>query len=139
MARCGVGNISGRSLPSITWKDVLLIGCAQALSLIPGTSRSGVTITAALFLGLNREAAARFSFLLAIPITALAGTVKLMEVAQYGTAINWVGFFFGGVTAFITAVATIHFFLKWLNRWGMWPYALYRLGLALVIYVVVLK
>lgn len=129
----------GRSLLSMTWRDVFLIGCAQALSLIPGTSRSGVTITAGLFLGLNREAAARFSFLLAIPITGLAGTVKLVEFAQLGVAVDWIGFFVGGMTSFITAVVAIHFFLKWLNRWGMWPYVVYRIGLSLVIYLVVLK
>lgn len=132
-------NGKGRVLPSITWREVFLIGCAQALALIPGTSRSGVTITAGLLLGLNREAAARFSFLLAIPITGLAGTVKLMEVAKFGLAVDWIGFFIGGVTAFITAVVAIHFFLKWLNHWGMWPYVVYRIGLALVIYLVVLK
>lgn len=128
-----------RPLSSLTWSDVLLIGCAQAVSLVPGTSRSGITMTAGLFLGLTREAASRFSFLLAIPITALAGTVKLVEVAQLGLAVNWMGFAVGGVTAFITAVVAIHFFFKWLNRWGMWPYVVYRIGLALVIYLVVLK
>ncbi len=129
----------GRSLPSLTWRDVFLIGCAQALSLIPGTSRSGVTITAGLFLGLNREAAARFSFLLAIPITGLAGTVKLVQMVELGVAVDWIGFLVGGGTAFITAVTALHFFLKWLNRWGMWPYVVYRIGLALVIYLVLLK
>ena len=60
-----------RKITTLTWRDVLLVGAAQALSLVPGTSRSGVTITAGLMLGLSREAAARFSFLLAIPITPL--------------------------------------------------------------------
>lgn len=132
-------NGEGRSLPSITWRDVFLIGCAQALALVPGTSRSGVTITAGLFLGLNREAASRLSFLLAIPITGLAAAVKLRELVQSGMPVDGVGFLVGAVTAFITAVAAIHFFLKWLNRWGMWPYVVYRIGLALVIYLVVLK
>lgn len=138
----GMADLRGgteRTLPSITWKDVFIIGCAQALSLVPGTSRSGVTITAGRFLGLNREAASRFSFLLAIPITGLAGSVKLLEVAKSGFAVDWTGFLVGGVMSFITAIAAIHYFLKWLNYWGMWPYVFYRLALAVVIYLVLMK
>ena len=128
-----------RRLDDITWKDVLLVGLAQAVSLLPGTSRSGATITAGLLLGLSREAAARFSFLLAIPITALAASVKLLEVAMSGFAVNWGGFFIGGLVSFATALTAIHYFLKWLNRFGMWPYVVYRLALALVIYLVLMK
>lgn len=123
-----------RTIDSITWKDALLVGLAQALALIPGTSRSGATITAGLFLGLTREAASRFSFLLAIPITALAASVKLLELATSDVDVAWSGFVLGGVTAFITALLAIHYFLKWLNRFGMWPYVVYRMILAAVLY-----
>jgi len=128
----------GRTLDSLTWKDALLVGCAQALALIPGTSRSGATITAGLLLGMSRQTASRFSFLLAIPITALASAVKLLQAATSDIAVDWTGFLVGGVTAFIMAITAIHFFLKWLNKVGMLPYVLYRLVLAGVIYAVLM-
>ncbi|BEH16259.1 undecaprenyl-diphosphate phosphatase [Marinobacter shengliensis] len=128
----------GRTLDSLTWKDALLVGCAQALALIPGTSRSGATITAGLLLGMSRQTASRFSFLLAIPITALASAVKLLEAATSDITVDWTGFLVGGVTAFIMAITAIHFFLKWLNMVGMWPYVLYRIALAAVIYAVLM-
>lgn len=128
-----------RALHEITFKDALLVGCAQAISLIPGTSRSGATITAGLLLGLSREAASRFSFLLAIPITALAACVKLFELAHKGVPVDWSGFLIGGLVSFATALTAIHYFLKWLNRFGMWPYVVYRLLLAAVIYVLFLS
>ncbi len=123
-----------RSLESLTWKDALLVGLAQMLSLVPGTSRSGATITAGLFLGLSRESASRFSFLLAIPITALAASAKLLEVAVSDAHVDWVAFLVGGLSSFVMALTAIHFFLKWLNRVGMWPYVIYRVFLAGVIY-----
>ena len=129
-----------RSIQDIKAKDVLIIGLFQALALVPGTSRSGSTITAGLLLGLTREAASRFSFLLAIPITALAAGVKILEVANDEQAmIDWMAFAIGGLTSFITAMLAIHFFLKWLNLFGMWPYVIYRIILALVIYLLILN
>lgn len=128
-----------RELHEVTFKDALLVGFAQAISLIPGTSRSGITITAGLLLGLNREAASRFSFLLAIPITTLAASVKLLELAYEGTPVDWKSFLLGGLISFATALTAIHYFLKWLNRFGMWPYVIYRLLLGAVIYVVFLS
>ena len=128
-----------RPITSLSWRDALLVGMAQALSLIPGTSRSGVTITAGLLLGLSREAAARFSFLLAIPVTGLAASAKLVEIAVSDTAVDWAGFLIGGLTSFAMAITAIHFFLKWLNRFGMWPYVVYRLGLAALIYWVLMR
>lgn len=131
-------NRAERDLNRLTWLDVAFIGIAQAISLIPGTSRSGITITAGLLLGLTREAAARFSFLLAIPITALAASVKIIELAQTDLVVNWMLFLLGGLTAFMTAILAIHYFLQWLNRFGMMPYVIYRLALGAVIYFVLL-
>lgn len=131
-------NRAERDLNRLTWGDVAFIGLAQAISLIPGTSRSGITITAGLLLGLTREAAARFSFLLAIPITALAASLKIIELAQSELVVDWTHFLLGGVTAFITAIIAIHFFLQWLNRFGMMPYVIYRLILGALIYFVLL-
>jgi undecaprenyl-diphosphatase len=127
-----------RSMDSLNWKDALLVGIAQALALVPGTSRSGVTMTAGLFLGMSRETASRFSFLLAIPIIVLASGVKILDVASSGVVVDWNGFLIGGVTSFVMAIMTIHFFLKWLNTVGMWPYVIYRVVLAGVIYAVLM-
>jgi undecaprenyl-diphosphatase len=128
-----------RSITTLSWRDALLVGAAQAVSLIPGTSRSGATITAGLLLGLSREASSRFSFLLAIPITGLAASAKLLEVASSDTSVDWLGFLVGGVTSFLMALTAIHFFLKWLNRFGMWPYVIYRVAMAGVIYLILMN
>ncbi len=118
-------------MDSLNWKDAVIVGVAQAMALVPpGTSRSGVTITAGLFLGMTRETASRFSFLLAIPIIVLASAVKLLEVATSDVIVDWNGFLIGGVTSFLMAITAIHFFLKWLNKVGMWPYVIYRIILA---------
>ncbi len=127
-----------RTMDSLNWKDAVLVGIAQAMALVPGTSRSGVTITAGLFLGMTREAASRFSFLLSIPIIVLAGSVKLLEAVTSDMAVDWSGFLTGGITSFLMAITAIHFFLKWLNKVGMWPYVIYRIALAGVIYAVLM-
>ncbi|MBW4934735.1 undecaprenyl-diphosphate phosphatase [Marinobacter sp. F4206] len=127
-----------RTLDQLSWKDAVIVGIAQAMALVPGTSRSGVTITAGLFLGMTRETASRFSFLLAIPIIVLASAVKLLEVATSDVIVDWSGFLLGGVTSFLMAITAIHFFLKWLNTVGMWPYVVYRIILAGVIYAVLM-
>ncbi len=117
----------------LRWKDVLIIGVAQAIALIPGTSRSGITITAALMLGLKREAAARFSFLLSIPVIVLAGgseTVKYAEVASTQD-INYL--IIGAMISALSAYACIHLFLKLLQRIGMTPFVIYRLILGAVL------
>src|SRR5690606_40609058 len=88
-----------RTLDTLNWKDAVLVGIAQALALEPGTARSGVTIAAGLFLGMTRETASRFSFLLAIPIIVLASAVKLLEVATSDVIVDWSGFLVGGVTS----------------------------------------
>ena len=118
---------------SITWKDVAIIGCAQALALIPGTSRSGITMTAALMLGLTREAAARFSFLLSIPVIFLAGGMKTIELATAEGAVDWVALVAGAVISGVAAYLCIHFFLKLLERIGMMPFVVYRLLLGVVL------
>ncbi|MDT8452335.1 MAG: undecaprenyl-diphosphate phosphatase [Gammaproteobacteria bacterium] len=120
---------------SLQWKDVLIIGVAQAIALIPGTSRSGITITAALMLGLTRQSAARFSFLLSIPVIVLAGgleTLKYVQVASV-TDINFL--LMGAIISALSAYACIHFFLKLLEKISMMPFVIYRLllGAALLI------
>nr|WP_237725398.1 undecaprenyl-diphosphate phosphatase [Vibrio fluvialis] len=138
----GLADIFGRKvreLESLGWRDVLIVGCAQALALIPGTSRSGVTITVALILGFNRQAASRLSFLLAIPITALAAAAKIAEVAMDSSVtVDWLALLMGSVTSFLTAILAIHYFLKFLNQFGMMPYVIYRLVLAVILYFYVI-
>lgn len=116
-----------RSEHGIGWKDVLVIGVAQALALIPGTSRSGITMTAGLMLGLSRSAAARFSFLLSIPVIVLAGGLHIIELARGEAAVDWNALLLGSVLSGIAAYLCIHVFLKLLERIGMMPFVIYRL------------
>lgn len=119
----------------LSWPGALGVGLAQVLALVPGTSRSGITITAALFLGLSREAAARFSFLLAIPVLALAGTYEAWQVAGENTRIHWREFLLAAAFSGASAVACMHLFLRWVERVGMTPFVIYRLALGAVIFV----
>ena len=123
-----------RPIEHMTIRDAVLIGLAQAVALIPGTSRSGITISAALMLGLERQAAARFSFLLSIPIILGAGLLKGKELAETGTDAQWSMVIGGAIIAALSAFACIHFFLKWLDRIGMMPFVIYRmlLGITLI-------
>ena len=124
-----------RELNRLTWYDVLAIGLAQAVALIPGTSRSGITMTAALMLGLSRTAAARFSFLLSIPIILLAGGYKGVKLLALPD-VDWTALVLGIVISAVTAFICIHYFLKFLERMGMLPFVIYRLVLgAFLLYV----
>ncbi|MCK5720401.1 MAG: undecaprenyl-diphosphate phosphatase [Thiomargarita sp.] len=124
---------------SLTGKDILIIGLAQAVALIPGTSRSGITITAALALGLTRKAAARFSFLLAIPVIILAGAVETIKLVQQTDILNWYALILGFTFSALSAYICIYFFISLLDRISMLPFVIYRilLGIALFIWVVV--
>lgn len=109
------------------WKQALFIGLAQALAIIPGTSRSGITITAALYLGFTREAAARFSFLMSIPVIVLAGSYLGQQLVTSGAPVH-TGFMLTGIaTSFVSAYLCIFFFLKLISRMGMTPFVIYRL------------
>ncbi len=116
------------------WKAALIIGLAQAVALIPGTSRSGITMTAGLMLGLTRQAAARFSFLMSIPIILMAGGYLTLKLIMSGEAVDWMALSLGVVLSFVSALACIHVFLKLLDRVGMTPFVIYRLllGVALL-------
>lgn len=111
----------------IGWRDVVVIGLAQALALIPGTSRSGITMTAALAMGLTRQAAARVSFLLSIPIILAAGGLETVRLVQQSTPVAWDVLVAGIVLSAVSAFFCIHFFLKLLERMGMLPFVIYRL------------
>ncbi|MDH5359702.1 MAG: undecaprenyl-diphosphate phosphatase [Gammaproteobacteria bacterium] len=126
-----------REEQSLSWGDVIFIGLAQALALIPGTSRSGITMTAGLLLGLSRNAAARFSFLLSIPLILAAGLFKLKDLLETTLAVEWSAIISGTLLSAISAYLCIHFFLKLLERVGMFPFVVYRLLLGMVLLYVV--
>jgi undecaprenyl-diphosphatase len=116
-------------------KDVLIIGCCQALALIPGTSRSGITITLGLFLGLSRNAAARFSFLLAIPLIFASGVLQTFRMFTEGSPIGWSELLLGALLSALSAGLCIHYFLRLVERIGMLPFVIYRVLLGLLIFV----
>jgi len=118
---------------SLQWQDVLIIGVAQAMALIPGTSRSGITITAALMLGLTRQSAARFSFLLSIPVIVLAGGLETLKYAQVASVTDINFLLMGAIISALSAYACIHFFLKLLEKISMMPFVIYRLLLGAVL------
>lgn len=122
-----------RSETQLGWRDVVIIGLAQALALIPGTSRSGITMTAGLMLGLTREAAARFSFLLSIPVIFLAGSLKTIELIQSPNTEIWFPLISGAILAACSAYACIAIFMRLIERIGLWPFVLYRLVLGVVL------
>ncbi len=118
---------NSRDEHSLSIKDIAVIGLAQMLALIPGTSRSGVTMTAGLLMGLNREGAARFSFLLSIPVIILAGVLKALDLIQQSTAVDWSMMLLGVAVSAVSAFLSIHIFLKLLEKVGMLPFVIYRL------------
>ena len=122
---------------AIGLRDALIIGCCQALALIPGVSRSGITITAALLLGLNRQAAARFSFLLSVPLIAAAGLLLTYDaLSAPNPTIDWTTLGLAAVVAAVAAYSCIYGFLKLMARTGLTPYIIYRLLLGVVLMVV---
>ncbi len=118
-----------RDTSTLSWSDVVLIGSAQALALIPGTSRSGITISAGLALGLTRSAAARFSFLLSIPVILLATLYEAWRLIEIVESIDWAGLLIVAAGAAISAFLCIAIFLRTLEQVGMLPFVLYRLAL----------
>lgn len=127
-----------RSEQDIGFKDALLIGIGQAMALVPGTSRSGVTMTVGLALGLSRSAAARFSFIMAVPAVAAAGIWQIGEFAESPVAVPWGTLILASVVSGVTAFLAIAGFLRLIDRMGMLVFAVYRLLLAgVIVYVLV--
>ena len=116
---------------SINWFDVLFIGMMQALALIPGTSRSGITITAGLLIGLSRQMSIQFAFLLSIPVIAIASASILIELYGHPQVVNISLLFLGFVVSALSSYFTIVFFIKLLDRVGMMPFVVYRLLLGM--------
>jgi undecaprenyl-diphosphatase len=114
-------------------KDIIWIALAQVLALIPGTSRSGITITAGLMLGLNRKTAARFSFLLSIPVIFLAGCYETLLLIRAGESTDVVYFAIVFIFSWLAAWLTISLFLRFIEKTGMLPYVIYRLLLGTIL------
>ena len=119
-----------RTLETLRWSDALLIGLAQAMALVPGVSRAGVTMTAARALGLDRRSAVRFSFLLAIPVILGASVFKAIDLVGSPQAMLWYVFGLGVVVSACSAWCVLVVFLRVIEKSGMLVFVLYRLLLA---------
>lgn len=126
-----------RTVDRVTLVDGLIVGCAQALALVPGTSRSGVTITAALLLGFTRPSAARFSFLLAVPVSVLAALKSAKDLADAGAGMaQLVPMAIGLAVSAVVGYAVIAWLMAWLRRRSLTVFVVYRVLLAAVIVAV---
>jgi undecaprenyl-diphosphatase len=123
-----------RGLTMMTLSHALIfIGIAQALALIPGTSRSGATMTAALFLGYQRGAAAKFSFLLAVPTIALGGLLTGKDLFEQNIVVDWMPLLIGVFVSALFALLCMRWFMAFLEKVGMRPFVYYRILLAFII------
>lgn len=130
-----------KAVEDIGFKQALLIGLAQTLSIIPGVSRSGITMTASRFLGLSRTQAARYSLLLAIIATSAVGAVGILDILEKGdTQLSTDAAMAAGLT-FLTGLVVIAFMMKWLAKFSFLPFVIYRfaLGGALITYFYILN
>lgn len=127
-----------RTQQELTWKDALIIGCCQALALVPGTSRSGITITGGLFLGFQRRAAARFAFLISLPIIALAGLKTGWDLLHSTEAVAWFSMLLAIAVSAVTAYACIDIFIRILIRLGLLVFVVYRIMLGIVLFTLFL-
>lgn len=129
-----------KTTEDLTWKGAVFLGLAQSLALIPGTSRSGITMTAARMMHMSRIEAARFSMLMSLPIIGAGGVFALYKLSKAGTdsiASLPSGLIVAGLS-FVSAYLAISLFMKWVSRIGMFPFMLYRvaLGCALLLWIV---
>jgi undecaprenyl-diphosphatase len=127
-----------RHVEQLTWRDSVIVGFAQCLALLPGVSRSGATISAGLFLGLDRELAARFGFLLAIPAVFASGLFSLpdaFEPAGEGMSASGPQLLVATVIAFVVGFAAVSWFLRFLVRHGMYWFVGYRVVLGVVVLI----
>ncbi len=131
--RAASGAASGEAW---SWRSVAWVGLAQALALFPGTSRSGVTMTAGLFSGMSREQATRLSFVLAVPVGLLVAVKDGWDLlGEPAVADDWAIQVIGSLTAAISAYAAIYWLLHWVKRHGFLPFAVYRVVLGIVLLV----
>jgi undecaprenyl-diphosphatase len=122
-----------RGMKSIKWYDALFVGIAQCFALIPGSSRSGTTITGGLFLGLTRETAARFSFLLSIPAVAASGLLEFYESLKYINTQGALNMALGTIAAFIVGYLSIELLLRYLKKNTTFVFIAYRIIIGILI------
>jgi undecaprenyl-diphosphatase len=116
-----------RDVSSMDWKDALIIGLFQSIAIFPGTSRSGITMTAGLILGLSRKASSEFSFLLSIPTIIMSGVFVTYGLITSNEQVIWGELLAGAALSFFAAYLCIHLFLSFIERCGMLPFVIYRL------------
>ncbi len=126
-----------KNLSELSMMGAVVVGLFQVLSLIPGTSRTGITITAVRFLGYERSEAARFSMLLSLPTIGILGVLATLELLRTGEAVMQASALTAALLSFVTAYAAIWFFMSLVNRIGLLPFTIYRviLGAGLLVYV----
>jgi undecaprenyl-diphosphatase len=125
-----------RDMATLGIRDAIIVGMAQALALVPGTSRSGITITAGRLLGFARLDAARFSFLLSVPVILLATMLQLVILITGDTVVAWENLAVAALVSGIVAYVSIDFFMRFVGALGLLPFAIYRLVLAgIILYV----
>jgi undecaprenyl-diphosphatase len=121
-----------RDVTTVTLRDSVIVGCAQALALIPGVSRSGATITAGLLLGFDRASAARYSFLLSVPAVVLSGLFELRKIGEEeGAGLGPT--ILATIFSFIVGYASIAFLLRWLTSHTMGIFVVYRVALGVLV------
>ena len=123
-------SIDQKNLNQISLRDSLLIGSFQVFALIPGSSRSAVTMIAALLLGYTKYDAAKFSFLLAVPTLFLVFTSELVDLSQESTNISYFNLTYVASISFLSAISCIHILLKFIEKIGFVPFGIYRIFLA---------
>jgi undecaprenyl-diphosphatase len=124
-----------RPLESLTWGHGILFGLAQSLALVPGVSRSGATISAGLALGYTREAAAKYSFLLAVPAVVGSGLFKLAAISADPVPPAWGPILLATVVSFVIGYVVIAWLLRYISTHNFMPFVLYRIALAVVVAV----
>ena len=129
------GNTNKKTIAQLDWKQTIFVGCAQAIALIPGTSRSGITMTALLAIGYTRTDAARFSFLMAIPAIALPGLLKAKDLVESADQVQWSIILTGVVVSALVAFLCMNLFMRFVERVGMMPFVIYRIFLAIAIVI----
>ena len=126
-----------KELKDIKWYDALIVGFAQSLALIPGSSRSGTTITAGIFLGFKRETAARYSFLLSVPAVLGSGLLQLYEALEYIDSSGIITLVIATLTAAISGYLTIELLLRFLRKNSTFVFVFYRVAIGIVIFILI--
>lgn len=135
-----VAELMGRrkkSLDEVSWGDAITVGVAQALAIVPGVSRSGVTISAGLFRGLKRDTAARFSFYLSTPIIAGAVGKKFIDIMKEGASVDLMPFVVGIVVSGIVGYLAITFMMRYLQTRTTYLFVYYRIALGIAVYLAI--